>query len=251
LTGFIAHHYAGPGTALSFAVSGLAACCSGLCYAELAGRIPVAGSTYIYAYISLGEWAAVVAAACLTLEYGVSGAAVSRSWGDKVVEWLTVQWQWKDASYYLGGEYFNPMAGFVSAASVALLLWGVKESKNVTNFFTALKVGLVVFMTVGGFCLFQSENLTPLAPYGTSGILRGATSSFFGYLGYDEVCCIAAEAKNPRRDMPRAILWTLSIVTVLCKSCVQHCLEFDDKVEQGLSPLFEFAKKCFLFAAVS
>ena len=73
LTGYIANHYAGPGTFLSFAISGLAASVSGLCYAELAGRIPAAGSTYIYTYISLGEWAAVVAAACLTLEYGVSG----------------------------------------------------------------------------------------------------------------------------------------------------------------------------------
>ena len=75
LTGYIAHHYAGPGTFLSFAISGLAASVSGLCYAELAGRIPAAGSTYIYAYVSLGEWAAVVAAACLTLEYGVSGTS--------------------------------------------------------------------------------------------------------------------------------------------------------------------------------
>jgi amino acid transporter len=214
LSGFIANHYAGPATTLSFIISGMAAGCSGLCYAELAGRIPAAGSTYIYAYISLGEWAAVVAAACLTLEYGVSGAAVARSWGDKVVEWLVNQWQWEDAASYLQGEYFHPMAGLISAASVALLVQGVQESKTITNAFTLLKVGLVIFMTVGGFYLMDTDNLTPVMPYGTAGVLRGATSSFFGYLGYDEVCCMAAEAKNPR-DMPRAVLWTLAIVTIL------------------------------------
>jgi amino acid transporter len=214
LSGYIANHYAGPATTLSFMISGLAAGCSGLCYAELAGRIPAAGSTYIYAYITLGEWAAVVAAACLTLEYGVSGAAVARSWGDKVVEWLVNEWQWENAASYLQGEYFHPMAGVISAASVALLVQGVHESKTITNVFTLLKVGLVIFMTVGGFYLMDTDNLTPVMPYGTAGVLRGATSSFFGYLGYDEVCCLAAEAKNPK-DMPRAVLWTLAIVTVL------------------------------------
>ena len=215
LTGYIAHHYAGPSTAISFVISGVAAGCSGLCYAELAGRIPAAGSTYIYAYVCLGELAAVIAAACLTLEYGVSGAAVARSWGDKIVEWLTYQWGWERAGDYLGGEFWNPMAGLVSALSTLLLVYGVQESKQVTNFFTALKVGLVVFMIIGGFLLMDTENLAPFVPYGASGVLRGATSSFFGYLGYDEVCCLAAEANNPSRDMPRAVIWTLGIVTIL------------------------------------
>jgi amino acid transporter len=156
-----------------------------------------------------------LAGACLTLEYGVSGAAVARSWGDKVVEWLTIQFHWESAATSLGvGEFFNPLAGFISALSVAILACGVQESKTVTNVFTMLKVLLVIFMIVGGFILFQADNMTPLAPFGTTGILRGATSSFFGYLGYDEVCCLASEAKNPA-DMPRAVLWTLAIVTVL------------------------------------
>lgn len=111
------------------------------------------------------------------------------------------------------------MAGLVSSVSVALLLGGINESKQVMNFFTATKILLVVFMTTGGFVIFQASNLhsdtRAFAPYGASGILRGATSSFFGYLGYDEVCCMAGEALHPRRDMPRAVLWTLLIVTVL------------------------------------
>ena len=217
---YTAHNYAGPSTSLSFAISGVAAAASGVCYAELSGRIPSAGSTYVYSYICMGEIAAVIAAACLTLEYGVSGAAVARSWGDKVVAWLRDQWHLGDSvEAYLQPHGINLMAGVVSSASVLLLLGGVHESKQVTNFFTLTKMVLVLFMTVGGFSLFQLSNIhsetNSFAPYGTAGVLRGATSSFFGYLGYDEVCCIAGESINPQRDMPRAVLWTLFIVTVL------------------------------------
>ena len=79
LAGFIAHHYAGPATFISFIISGVAASCSGLCYAEFAGRLPASGSTYIYSFVSMGEWAAIISGACLTLEYGVSGAAGEKS----------------------------------------------------------------------------------------------------------------------------------------------------------------------------
>ena len=216
LTGYIAHYYAGPATTLSFLVSGAAACCSGLCYAELAGRIPASGSTFAYAYVALGELPAVLAAACLTLEYMVSGAAVARSWGDKMVLWLHDELHWESAQKYLAPGYnLNPMAGCMSVACVLLLMDGVKESKMVTNVITAIKVALVVFMIVGGFVLWNGSNLQPFLPYGTAGVLRGATSSFFGYLGYDEVCCIAGEALHPERDMPRAVLSTLAILTLL------------------------------------
>ena len=220
LAGYIAHNYAGSATALSFAISGLAAAASGVCYAELSGRIPSAGSTYVYTYVCMGELAAVVAGACLTLEYGVSGAAVARSWGDKMVAWLRDQWHLGDkVESFLQPHGINLMAGLVSSVSVALLMGGIHESKRVTNFFTLTKIGLVMFMTVGGFCLFSFSNIhsdtTSFAPMGMTGVLRGATSSFFGYLGYDEVCCIAGESINPQRDMPRAVLWTLLIVTVL------------------------------------
>eukprot|EP00536_Pseudo-nitzschia_multiseries_P016138 jgi/Psemu1/328140/estExt_fgenesh1_pg.C_10280001 len=229
LTGYINHHYAGPATFLSFAVSGLAALCSGISFAEFAGRLPrIEGSTYTYAYVSMGEYAAVLAAACLTLEYGVSGAAVARSWGDKVLEWTT-QWSESDDTDRTNEEataetetetLFNPLAGIISLASVVVLACGVRESKAVTNFFTVTKMVLVGIMVVGGFCLFSPANMTPLvvpfdgSSFGVAGILRGATSSFFGYLGFDEVCCLASEAKNPS-DTPKAVLYTLAIVTTI------------------------------------
>jgi amino acid transporter len=234
LTGQIAANSAGPACFFSFALAGVAAVLSGVSYAELSARISVAGSTYQYAYVCLGEMSAVIAAALLTLEYGVAGAAVARSWGDKVVLWLehllnhnlvtddaessasalvnVRAWLEPDIG---GGVQLQLPAMLVSAGSTALLYAGVHESKQVTNFITALKMVLVLFMVTGGFFLFQRDNMRPpLAPFGVQGVLRGATSSFFGYLGYDEVCAVAGEALHPARDMPRAVLGTLVIVTV-------------------------------------
>ena len=218
LAGFVAHNYAGPATTLSFAISGLAACCSGICFAELAGRLPASGSTYTYAYVAMGELTAVVVAACLSLEYAVSGAAVARSWGSKFVVWLTHQWNVSPHlvhTYLLPGYGLNPMAFVISVLSTAVLVKGIPESKLATNFFTVLKVGLVIFMTVGALFFFQPRNLTPFAPKGAGGVMHGATSCFFAYLGYDEVCVISGEALHPQRDMPWSVLLTLLIITVL------------------------------------
>jgi APA family basic amino acid/polyamine antiporter len=156
LAGYIAHHYAGPSTIISFAVSGLAACCSGMCYAELAGRLPVSGSTYVYTYVAMGELAAVLAGACLTLEYAASGAAVARSWGDRQLIWLQQDLGLEGLSTILTPGYgLSPMAFLISAGAVWLLLNGVKESKFLSNLFTTLKLMLVIFMIIGGFCFFR------------------------------------------------------------------------------------------------
>ncbi len=188
LCGYIAHNFAGPSTCISWAISGVAACLSGVCYAELACRIPAAGSSYVYVYASMGELPAVLVAACLSLEYGISASAVARSWGDKCIQWLTMDLGFDGMSFHSGGT-FNPLATFIAAASVALLMGGVKESKSVTNFFTVTKVGVVMFMSIVGLILIRPrENLVPFIPpqYGLPGVFRGATSSFFGYIGFDE-----------------------------------------------------------------
>jgi len=237
LCGLIAHDYAGPSSILSWTLSGLASCLSGFAYAELSSRIPAAGSSYVYVYASMGELPAVVAAACLTLEYVVSGSAVARSWGDKIALWMEsanmigavvhdddevfgvgTSTTWLDKFVRPGFWNFNPLALVVSSASVLILLYGVKESKAVTNFFTVTKVILVTFMIIVGLVLLKPrENLIPFVPpqFGLSGILRGCTSSFFGYIGFDEICCLAGEAKNPRTNVPNAILLTLACVTFL------------------------------------
>lgn len=218
LIGLIAHTCAGPAVFLSWTIAGIAALASGLCYAELGGRFPEAGSSYVYAKQTMGELASVVAAACLTLEYTGSASAVARSWGDKILEYIRS----RDSESILisildPGLGINPCAFVVSLGSVLLLLEGVKESKSVTNFFSSLNVSLVLFMAVMSMILAKKENLTPLIPpeFGVSGVLRGATSSFFGYIGFDEICCVSGEARDPSKNVPRAIILTLFIVTSL------------------------------------
>jgi len=187
-----------------------------MCYAELSTYITTSGSAYAYVYTCLGEFPAVIAAACLTLEYLVSAAAVARSWGDKMLEWMKMELgagDWVDDVFAPNGHDdetgihgFNPLAGILSVLTVWLLMLGVKESKVVTNVVTTGKVFVVLFMTVGGFCLYKSENLTPYVPpsvdgqFGWSGVLRGATSSFFGYLGdpQREKACFERSAENER-----------------------------------------------------
>lgn len=221
LIGYVANANAGPATVVSFAIAGFAAICSGICYAEISARIPVSGSAYTYSYVCLGELPAVVAAACLTLEYGVSASAVARSWGDKMIDWLNHECGWHDSAkyfrfpYHTGGEGINLMAFIIAAFCTALLAYGIRESKSFTNVFTVLKMAVVAFATIGGFVFFDSKNLKPFVTMGASGVINGATNCFFGYIGYDEVCCISGEALNPRRDLPRAVLITLLIVTIV------------------------------------
>ena len=217
LCGRVANQYAGPASSLSWAIAGLAACLSGACYAELSSRIPLAGSAYAYTFVAMGELPAILAAVCLSLEYLATAAAVARSWGDKVVMWLLEQYGSANWIVAFDGKYFSPFAFLVSAASVALLLNGVKESKAVTSIFTGLKVSLVAFMVIVGAMYVQPSNWTPFVPqqFGAAGVLRGATGTFFGYLGFDEIAVLGGEAKNPKRDLPRAIMGTISGVTVL------------------------------------
>ncbi len=220
LCGMIAHEYAGPATFISWAIAGLAASFSGLCYAELAGTFPSSGSSYAYAYVSMGELPAVLAAACLTLEFTFSASAVARSWGDKLTVYLTHAYpDWEHSLLLQPGYAINPPAFVVSAGSVLLLMCGVEESKNVTNVFTLGKVLLVLFMSFGALYYSEPDNwilmTTATKQYTMTGVWRGATSSFFGYIGFDEVCCVAGEAINPAVNLPKAILYTLFIVTLL------------------------------------
>jgi APA family basic amino acid/polyamine antiporter len=219
LCGLVSHEYAGPSAVISWAIAGFAACLSGCCYAEVSARIPFSGSAYSYSYVAMGELPAVLAAACLSLEYIAAAAAVARCWGDKCVVWVTEEFgdQHWIHSYLNTDGTWSPLAFFITSATVILLLNGVKESKKVTNFFTTLKVALVIFMVIVGSFYVQPSNWVPFVPaqFGVSGILRGATGTFFGYLGFDQVACLGSEVINPKRDLPRAIMFTLLSVTVL------------------------------------
>ena len=224
LVGLVSHQYAGPSAVLSWAVSGLAALLSGCCYAELSARIPLPGSAYAYCFVALGEWPAFLAATCLSLEYIVACGAVARSWGDKCALWLLEELgmvekpptsRWVQILLNTDNSIFNPLACFIATACTCLLLCGVRESKFATNFFTMLKVSLVVFMIVVGSFYIQPKNWTPFIPFGIGGTFRGATATFFGYLGYDQVSGMAGEAIRPKRNLPLAIIFTLVSVTCI------------------------------------
>lgn len=220
LCGLIGHDFAGPSTFICWGIAGISCCASGLCYAELSGKIAVSGSTYTYVKMTMGELASVAAGACMTFEYLFASSAVARSWGDKVVAFIEVYHSQNDQEVLKilkPGNALNPMAFLISTAAVILLLRGVKESKQVTNFFTFLKIILIGFMSAVALSLLKKENFIPMLPsqFGVTGILRGSTSSFFGYIGFDEICCLGDEVINPQKNLPRGVLGTIAIVTFL------------------------------------
>ncbi|KAF0684930.1 Aste57867_23174 [Aphanomyces stellatus] len=205
---------AGPAAFLSWVIAGLVCIVNGFAYMEMSALVPSSGSTYAYSYHVLGELPAFVAAWLLTLEYGMSGAGVARSWSQKVQDWA----EEGGGDYaFLNKDHTNLMGFAVMLVSMLILLGGMKLGKFFINTITAIKVGVVLFIIVAGFSATKGDNLTPFIPpptedgsmFGVKGVLLGASSAFFGFVGFDEVCCMAAEAKNPRKIMPRAVIGTV------------------------------------------
>jgi amino acid transporter len=215
-TGDIISSTAGPGAVISWIIAGVVCCMNALAYMELSTRVPSSGSTYAYSYHAIGELPAVIGAWLLTLEYGVSGAGVARSWADKVEQWYMEEHPNGDI-HYLNEKYANILAALIMALSVIVLLCGVRFGKAFVNTITSLKVAVVLFIIVVGFAVMDTNNLKPFIPdevtnedgttsFGFQGVITGASKAFFGYIGFDEVCCLAAEAKNPKKTMPRAVI---------------------------------------------
>eukprot|EP00516_Mucochytrium_quahogii_P009659 CAMPEP_0203771302 /NCGR_PEP_ID=MMETSP0099_2-20121227/3324_1 /ASSEMBLY_ACC=CAM_ASM_000209 /TAXON_ID=96639 /ORGANISM=" , Strain NY0313808BC1" /LENGTH=498 /DNA_ID=CAMNT_0050668601 /DNA_START=307 /DNA_END=1803 /DNA_ORIENTATION=+ len=227
---------AGPATSLAWLIAGFCCAITALAYCEISAMLCTCGSTYAFSYHGLGEIFAVVAAWLITLEYGVSGAAVARSWGDKVAYWF-MQNKWTDCTAdncfinKLAGTQINPAACLLSCLVVTVILSGVKIEKLAVNIMTTIKMLLVLFVTITGCFYFNSDNLTPFIPGpgeypdgstdhdsfmgGMSGILLGATSAFFGFIGFDEISCMTGEALRPKRDIPVVILLTIGTLIVL------------------------------------
>ncbi|MFF0635091.1 amino acid permease [Nocardia sp. NPDC004151] len=210
---------AGPAVVISFVIAALAALFSALSYAELAGAVPVSGSAYSYTYATLGEVVAWVCGWCLLLEYGVSVAAVAVGWGAYLNEFLgsTVGWRIPDMLAQPPGEggVINLPAAVVVLLAVAVLLGGIRESARVTTVTTVIKVAVLVFFVAVAVTAFDSSNLHPFAPEGMSGIGAAASMVFFSFIGFDAASTAGEEAKNPQRDLPRAIIISLGIVTLM------------------------------------
>ncbi|GAA4861303.1 amino acid permease [Saccharopolyspora rosea] len=210
---------AGPAVVVSFVLAGVAALCSALSYAELAGSVPVSGSAYSYAYATLGELVAWICGWCLLLEYGVSVAAVAVGWGGYLNEFLqgTVGARIPDVFAAPPGEggLVNIPAALIVLLATGVLLLGVRESARATTITTLLKIAVLVFFVAVAFTGFHSGNLTPFAPSGLAGISVGASAVFFSFIGFDAASTAGEEARNPARDLPRAIILSLAIVTAV------------------------------------
>jgi len=243
LTGHAAAANAGPAITLSFLCGAVVCGCAGLCYAEMASTVPVAGSAYTYAYATLGELIAWIIGWDLILEYALGAAAVAIGWSGYVVSFLKdlgvavpadfasspFAYDAANRGWHATGAVVNAPAMVVAALLTALLVVGVHESARVNNVIVAVKLSIIVlfiaatapFFTTAHWVTahnpagdFIPPNLGP-GQFGLSGVLRGAAVVFFAYIGFDAVSTAAQEAKNPQRDMPIGILGSLVICTVL------------------------------------
>lgn len=249
LTGIAAHDKTGPALILSFVVAGLACIFAALCYAEFASMVPIAGSAYTYAYATMGELFAWIIGWDLLLEYTVASATVAHGWSHYFQEFISIfglEWPKILAKAPID---FDPVLGqFVSTGALidlpavlaalvvtVLLVRGIKESASVNNVMVAVKLAVVALVIIVGAFYVNPENWTPFAPFGYTGIsffghvihgqagpggaplgmLAGAAIIFFAYIGFDAVSTHAEEAKNPKRDIPRGIIWSLVLCTVL------------------------------------
>ena len=236
LTGQAAAANAGPAIVISMLVAGLVSALAALCYSEFAASVPVAGSAYTYAYATLGEFVAWVIGWDLILEYALGAATVAVGWSGNFITFLHQLGLSFPAALSAapgtivpvpGGDpvtaVFNIPAVLVTIAVTALLVVGVSESATANAVVVVIKVAVVLIVIASGALFIDRANWHPFIPpntgtfgeYGWSGILRGAGVIFFAYIGFDAVSTSAQEARNPQRDLPRGILGSLVICTVL------------------------------------
>ena len=226
ITGMAAANHAGPAITISFVVAALGCLFAGLCYAEFASMIPVAGSAYTYSYATMGEFIAWIIGWDLVLEYAVGAATVGISWSRYLVKFLDGFDVHIPTSLTVGpwdGGIINLPAVFIIVLMSLLLMKGTKESAFVNSIIVGLKITVVLVFIFLGWKYINNTNYHPYIPdntgsfgsFGFSGIIRAAAIVFFAYIGFDAVSTAAQEAKNPKRDMPWGILGSLAICTVL------------------------------------
>jgi APA family basic amino acid/polyamine antiporter len=236
LTGTGAYYHAGPALALSFIIAGIACVFAALCYSEFASILPVEGSAYAYAYGTIGEIFAWIIGWGLILEYAMGSMTVAVSWsgyfnkllkmfGIKLPEWLTSD----PASYTGEGFSMNLPAFLIVLFVISILIKGTQSAAKANNLIVILKVSAIIFVIIAGAFFINVENWTPFIPeatqiieketthnaYGLAGIVSGAAAIFFAYVGFDAVSTQAGEAKNPKKDVPFAIIASLLICTLL------------------------------------
>ena len=241
----------GPGVIFLFVITAITCGFTALCYAEFASRVPVAGSAYTYSYVTFGEVIAWIIGWALILEYSIGNIVVAISWSAYcnnllhavhiyLPDWLTIGYQTAKAAYdeallqgkdvsglvythapIIGGWHIVlNLPAFLIVAFVTFLAYiGISESKKSANFMVILKLFVLAFIAVVGFWVIFTEdkmsNWSPFLPNGMSGVLRGVSSVFFAYIGFDAISTTAEECANPKRDLPRGMIYSLIICTVI------------------------------------
>lgn len=226
ITGMASGQYAGPGITISFIIAGVACAFAGLCYAEFASMIPIAGSAYTYSFATMGEFFAWIIGWDLVLEYAVGAATVAISWSNYLVKFLhnfgiTLPEQLIHSPFE--GGLINLPAVFVVIVCSLILGRGIKESANVTSAIVVLKLLVVFAFIILGWKYMNPANHTPyfientgtFGEFGWSGIVRAAAIVFFAYVGFDAVSTAAQETIEPEKNMPIGILGSLLICTIL------------------------------------
>lgn len=240
----------GPAVVLLFIFTAIACLFSALCYAQFSASIPVAGSAYTYSYVAFGEIIAWIIGWDLVMEYAIGNIAVSISWSDyftslctglgfTIPSYLTMDYftaykacnlsspstnssdfiahkAWASAPVIGGIKIvFDLPAFFINLLITAIVYVGIQESKKINNILVGLKLSVILLVVAVGFFYVTPSNWLPFAPNGVSGVLKGVSAVFFAYIGFDAISTTAEECLNPQRDLPRSMIYSLGICTLL------------------------------------
>jgi basic amino acid/polyamine antiporter, APA family len=234
----------GPGVVILYVICAIACGFTAMCYAEFASRVPVSGSAYTYAYVSFGELFAWIIGWALIMEYSIGNIYIAFSWSGyftnlletfhvHLPDWLTINYQSAHSAFVENkvGEGFKawqnaPVIGdlkiifdlpavLINVLITYLVYKGTKESKNISNLMVTIKLLIIVLIVIVGISYIDIENWTPFMPNGFKGVMGGVSAVFFAYIGFDAVSTLAEESKNPQRDLPRGMIYSLLICTLV------------------------------------
>lgn len=237
----------GPGVVFLFIITAITCGFTALCYAEFASRVPVAGSAYTYSYVTFGEVVAWIIGWALILEYSIGNVVVSISWssyflnllegvGIHLPSWLTIDpstahkefiaaesagastagLTWTEAPVIAGYKLVCNLPAFLIIVFITALAYiGIRESRSSANFMVALKLVVLAIIVVIGIFYIDTDNWSPFMPNGLTGVLKGVSAVFFAYIGFDAISTTAEECANPQRDLPRGMIYSLIICTLI------------------------------------
>ncbi|RSS66701.1 amino acid permease [Streptomyces sp. WAC06614] len=285
LTGIAARNNAGPATSLAFVAAGVVCGLAALCYAEFASTVPVAGSAYTFSYASIGELPAWIIGWDLVLEFALGTAVVAVGWSGYVRHLMETNLGWDVPTALSGpddGGTFDLMAFVLVLALTVVLVLGTKLSARITAIVVAIKVTVVMLVIIAGLFFIKADNYKPFIPpakpqpegvsgwhsplvqlmfgyaptnFGVMGIFTAASLVFFAFIGFDVVATAAEETRNPQRDMPRGILGSLAVCTVLYVAVtlvvtgMQHYTQMSD--DAPLAEAFKSVNQPFFAGAIS